>query len=316
MLRVVNSLVTQINAQFAYLFNYMNTNDPENTVSQIVSLSKNIVNNLQPPVTDSYNNYSKCYNANQVPNNNSSTGYSEACYQNWPPTASNFIPAPCSQALQTWISNFEILTTAYENLINLLLDYQPYDASVYAQNTISSGVVGCILPQLCIDNAGKYNCTYSIPMVTADFDEYVNNVTSSLNTINVLYDQYKPFIASSNIRISALYNQLKVLSIGIKDITDPNAGQIQAIFTQCRNDTVKYQQELEKQQIIGEVFSGVIGMILGTTLVAMTGGLGITILPQLMMALTMIPQINNDTIGLASSILGQDIASQIDPINN
>lgn len=308
-LNILNSYVTQMNEAFTALFNFMNCKDPESTVNQIISLGSNIANVLKPANTSSYEAYVACYNNFRL------GGQKETCAVGQL-GAANFVPAPCSQELQAYFNNWTQFTAATEQVMNLLLDYQPYDTVVYGQqNIIPSAAIQCILPNLCTgDPSNVNNCSYSLPKLTVDTETYFNNMTAALNNILSLSKTYDPIIKSANSRITAILNQVNLLSKNIETMTDPSTGKIQAIFAQCQKDTDKYIAELKKQQVLLTIFSSVIGNILGMVMISLSGGIGISLLPELLMAVTMIPQVNSATIGALTQILSQDLANKIEPI--
>ena len=309
-MNAVNDTITDMNNALTAALNYMGSKNPEDSINQVQSIATNINNNLNPLVQNSYNAYITCYN------NNWENG-KETCWSNWV-SPTNFTPAPCASALQTWLSDLSQLTSANEQLLNFLTDLYPYGITdlSYGQRVIPTDLVSCILPNLCTYTDGQYNCSYSVPEVNGDLGVYVEKVTADINTVNALYSTYHPFITSSNARVTAIMNQIQLLGKGISQINDSKTGQVQAILSQCTSDIAAYQAQLAKREAIVEAVSQVLGMILGFATIEFTGGLGIAFLPQILMVLMMIPQVNNATIGALSTDISEKIADAAVPVNS
>ena len=225
-------------------------------------------------------------------------------------------------ALKTCATDFENYLNAYETEVNAiialfeaLLPLLPDVTGTYTLMAEPASIVCALAPQKCIVPNPACNtcvtdgtcntspCQYSVENfnnfdINGNLQKIAAYVQSAANTVKY----YNSQVNVMQNRLKALVNQLQTLNTNIANVQ----AQIKQINTNCQNDI--YEYEAHQSNTVFDIIDSIVGLIISIPVFSFLGGLGGPALEIFAMVLLQIdPTLNNDTLGLASSIITQGI---------
>lgn len=231
-------------------------------------------------------------------------------------------------ALQVCATDFKNLLNTYETEINAmialfeaLLPLLPNVSGTYNLVPEPASIVCALAPEKCVvpdpncnncasnDNCNNLSCQYSLyNFNNFDINGTLQQIAAYVQTANNTVKDYNSKVTVMQNRLSALMNQLQILTNDVSSLQN----SIKQINTNCKNDVQQYIAH--QSNTLFDVISLIVGNILFMPIMSFTGGLGIPGLELLTMLLLQVPDISNNSIGLMTSIISQDLTQAIQNI--